>query len=200
MRSPRSKNSRARERAVQIERAFLGDLLWLAFLVALAILFLPLTTHAGDYQSHEMKLRKYEVEIEKHELEIRAMAKEKASTSDGREKERLHEAMVAEHSELEKISAKYNDEKVHLRFKHPEKGENKERQYSRHTVQPLSAFEDVSLDGKLDTFLGKFKRVYGETPKPKKVEPKKSAREVASEKKEKAIDPDAMDQQLTLSK
>lgn len=199
MRSPRSKNSRAKERAIQLESLFLNDLYWLGFLIALALFLLPLATQAGEYIHHELKIKKLEVDIKKYEEDIHHLARTKVQTPDVKAKEQLHKEMLESYKHLQEASESYNKERAHVRFQHPEKGDDKERQYTRHVVQPLDAFEDISLDGRLDTFMAKFHRVYGESPKLKsKKEVEKSKRDTASEKK--PFDPDSMDQSITLSK
>lgn len=207
MRSQRSKNSRSKVRAAQLERAFLSDLYWLAFLIAISILFLPLASIAGEYQAHEAKLSKLRSQIDKVEEDIRALAKEKQhATAD--EKENLHKAMMALYKENQKNRTDYQETQTHIRFKHPEKGEETDQKYTLHSLQPFSSFEnDVTLDGKLDSFLHKMKTVYGETPKKKKevkyipAKQKTDPRAPASaDAKKKPFNPDDIDQPITLKK
>ncbi len=204
MQSPRLKNSRSEVRAAQIDRAFFNDLIWLAFLVATSILFLPLSSQAGDYQAHEAKLRKLEVQMEKSEEEIHHLAQGKQQAVTAEQKESIHREMMALYKDLKSKSADYEETKTHIRFKHPEKGEEAERKYSRQPLQSFTSFEnDVSLDGKLDNFLNKMHAVYGETPKKKKFEakaPKPDPRTPASVEKKKEFNPDDVDQPITLKK
>lgn len=202
MRSQRSKNSRSKVRAAQLERAFLSDLFWLAFLVAASIIFLPLSSQGGEYQAHSAKLGKLDAQIRKTEDEIHHLAKSKQSAVTAEQKENLHKEMFALYKELKAQSADYEETKTHIRFQHPEKGEEVEHKYTRHSLQPFTSFEnDVTIDGKLDSFLHKMRTVYGETPKPKK-ESVKSAdpRAPASAQKKKEFDPDDVDQPITLKK
>ena len=203
MRSQRSKNSRSQVRAAQLERAFLSDLIWLAFLIATSIVFLPLSSQAGDYMAHTAKLGKLDAQMEKTTQEIHHLAKSKQSAVTAEDKEAVHKEMLALYKELKNYSADYQETKTHIRFQHPEKGDEVERKYTRESVQSFTSFEnDVSLDGKLDSFLHKMRTVYGETPKPKKqeVKPFVDPRAPASIVKKKEFNPDDVDQPITLKK
>lgn len=201
MRSQRSKNSRAKVRAAQIERAFLSDLYWLAFLVATSIIFLPMFAHAGDYQAHEAKLGKLDAQMKKTTEDIQALAKSKQHAVQAEQKENIHNQMMSLYKELKISSSDYQETVTHIRFKHPEKGDEIERKYSRQPLQPFSNFEnDVTLDGKLDSFLHKMRTVYGETPKPKKQELKKADPRAPASAEKKPFNPDDVDQPITLKK
>ncbi len=203
MRSQRSKNSRSRVRAAQLERTFFYDLIWLAFLVAASIIFLPLSSHAGDYLAHAAKLGKLESQMDKVGGEIQNLAKGRQSASTAEQKETVHKEMLALYKELKNYSSDYEDTKTHIRFQHPEKGDEVERKYTREAIQPFTTFEnDVTIDGKLDSFLHKMRTVYGETPKPKKQEAAKQVdpRAPASAEKKKEFNPDDVDQPITLKK
>lgn len=204
MRSQRSKNfkkrTRAKERAMQIERAYFYDLIWLALLVAICILFFPFSSQAGEYQAHIAKLGKVQAQMQKLEDEIHELAKKKSHAVDATEKEEIHKEMFTAYAELRKLNDDYEETKTHIRFKHPEKGEETEHKYSRHEVQPLANFEnDATLDGKLDSFLGKFHSVYGQPVKEKKEARVEVVKKPVVEKK-KVVDPDDVDQPITLSK
>lgn len=202
MRSQRSKNfkarTRAKERALEIERAFFADLIWLAFLVALSIMFYPFSSQAGEYQSHVAKLGKLDAQMVKIEDELHDMATKRTQALTEGEKETLHQQMVSSYEELKKIKEDYDSTKTHMRFKHPEKGDEAQHKYT-HEIKPLSSFEtDTTLDGKLDSFLGKFHTVYG-TPVPKKEVKPEPVKKVVVEQK-KVVDPDDVNQPITLSK
>lgn len=116
-----------------------------------ALCFFGFRAFGGDWRTHETLMQNYHNKMESLEKEIQTLIQHKDHTSDPTVQKDLIAQIKTRHEELKKASADRNKEYLHMRFKHPEKGDLAERKYSRHEVKSIEDLEkDFTLDGRLD--------------------------------------------------
>ncbi len=117
--------------------------------------------HVNNMMMHRSKLRALEGELQQ------LIADKKHSEDPERVKE-LTTLMRTKYTELETSAAEFRVEAMHMRFKHPERGDDHERQYARFKLKTLKEYESsLGLDGQLDRLKIKVSQVY-QTKKPEK--------------------------------
>jgi hypothetical protein len=142
----------------------------------LLISFSPSFSFAGDWKVHASELRAKIATVQQLEEKIEDLVKQK-NTKAGNTAGIL-EQIVSSHDELKKAVKEYNKLRNHVRFEHPEQGDDTERKYRPHRFKSIEEFEEaVGIYGKLDRLKRKVKTTYGiedpkppEPPKPKKKE------------------------------
>jgi hypothetical protein len=130
---------------------------------AILVLFLLLArgAKAEEWKVHEAHMQAFELKIDKFEKEIHELAEEAKAKGDSEDATKINEEMAKTYAELVKVSDDYRAEKLHIRFKHPEKGELAERKYPSYKLPPLEDLQnDLSLDGQLNRIKDKLKTVY----------------------------------------
>jgi len=85
------------------------------------------------------------------EKDIHHLIEEKRHTQDPAKIAQIMREIGERHRALEKTAKSYEEERMHVRFEHPERADQLERQYVRHEVRSLEEMEnDVGIDGRLD--------------------------------------------------
>lgn len=146
--------------------------------VMLFTVLISINSHAGNWKVHASDLRAKIAEIEQAEAKIEDLISQKKSRKSGNSSTEIIDQIVDAHKELKKAVEKYNKLRNHVRFEHPEQGDDTERKYRPHRFKSIEEFEDsVGIYGKLDRMKRKMKRTYGieekKPPAPPKVEKKK---------------------------
>ena len=140
----------------------LGLTLGISFLVCLVGLS---SAHADDWNQHEQRMMSYRAKIHAIESDIHGLIEHKHHAK----KEAMHEilvALTAKHKDLQQVAKDHREEWLHMRFKHPDKGDLTERQYQRYVVQTFEEMEsNMGLDGKLDVIKKKVQAQYQLEPK-----------------------------------
>lgn len=139
---------------------------------------------AGNWVVHASELRAKIAVIEQTEAKIEDLIKQKNEKSSGGSSTVVIDQIVEAHKELKKSVKEYNKLRNHVRFEHPEQGDDTERKYHPHRFKSIEEFEDsVGIYGKLDRMKRKMKKTYGiEEKKPVVVEaPKKKKDDLDTE-------------------
>jgi len=121
---------------------------------------LPLA-QAGDWRNHQVSLSSQQARINSLESEIRTLieAKQKANGAD--QAQAITKQIADLHRELTKVTREFQEELYHVRFRHPERGAEVDRQYPRNKLRTLQDLEkDTSLDAHLDRVYETIARVY----------------------------------------
>jgi hypothetical protein len=142
-----------------------------------AIVFLSLNSaHAGEWREHEAHLMAFVTKIGGLQKEINQMIEER-SKAGGEERQKIDDSLVKKWADLKKTNDDMEAEKLHIRFKHPEKGDAAERKYSHFQIKSLSEMEsDMGIDGRLDRIKKKVEAKFDAKPEP-------SRRELEDERK-----------------
>lgn len=133
----------------------------------------PWATHAGRLPALAKKLSDNEEEI-RHLLERKKHLEDAGAIHD------LMRELDERHKTLVKTSEEYETERLHVRFKHPDRASIVERQYTHFKLKTVEQLEnELGLDGRLDRLKSKVSAIFP-APKPApKAEPE-SARKPAS--------------------
>lgn len=104
-----------------------------------------------EWRDDETRVQKLKSVLEKSKAEIEELYVKKAETKKSYEIVELSKLITLKSDEMKKDYADYKKLLLHIRFKHPEKGNFSAHKYQRE--EPLSADEshfDLSIQGKLD--------------------------------------------------
>lgn len=116
------------------------------------------------WTEHESRLTSFTTKIRSLEKEISDLISYK-KTLENAERVRLVTQQISfKHSDLSKVIREYEDERLHVRFQHPDRDREEERQYQAVRLKSLSEIEEAfGLDGRLDRLRQKVKIVYPTT-------------------------------------
>lgn len=105
---------------------------------------------AGDWSGHLNHLRSSESRIHALEADINHLIESKHHTK-GAELNGILAEIASKYRDLKAAVKEREQEITHVRYQHPEKGDNEKRKYTRYQMKTLEQFEeDLSLEGKLD--------------------------------------------------
>lgn len=117
---------------------------------------------ADPWQQHEQRLSAYRSKLNGLEKEVKELIEHRQHAKKSDEIQGIITQLVAKHKELQTMAKDQREELLHVRFKHPEKGDLAERKYQRYFVKSLEDMEsEVGLDGKLDQAKRKMQTQYG---------------------------------------
>lgn len=106
---------------------------------------------ACKYSDHEARLQSYTAKIRGIEKEIADMIHSKHHTENSEKVKMLTQQISFRHSDLAKAVRDYEEERLHVRFQHPDRDMDANRQYSAHPLKSLEEIEAAfGLDGRLD--------------------------------------------------
>lgn len=149
---------------------------YLIFSVLLAAKF----AFAGGFEVHKQNLQNMVVSISDIEGEIKKLIHHKRSEHDREAQKKVMKEIEENHKKLLEAYKKYNEEVNHVKFRHPEQGDDGERTYTVLKPRTLEQIEnDVGLEGKLDRIKRKMEAQYNQAPTP----PKTQKEELAEKKK-----------------
>lgn len=144
------------------------------------VLLISKTVFAGGFEAHKQNLQNMVVSISDTEGEIKKMIHHKRSQHDREAQKKTMKEIEESHKKLLEAYKKYNEEVNHVKFRHPEQGDEGERVYTILKPRTLEQIEnDVGLEGKLDRVRRKMEAQYNQAPPP----PKTPMEELAEEKK-----------------
>ena len=107
----------------------------------------PSLSYAGDWKVHASDLRAKIATIQQLEEKIEELVKQKNSKAGNTSA--VLEQIVSSHDELKKAVKDYNKLRNHVRFEHPEQGDDTERKYRPHRFKSIEEFEEsVGIYGK----------------------------------------------------
>lgn len=135
---------------------------------------------AGGFEAHKQNLQNMVMSISDIESEINKMIHHKRSEHDREAQKKVMKEIQEAHKKLLEAYKKYNEEVNHVKFRHPEQGDEGDRTYTVLKPRTLEQIEnDVGLEGKLDRIKRKMGAQYNEPPPP----PKTAKEEIAEKKK-----------------
>lgn len=173
---------------------------FIVFLAALCF-YVPAAL-AGDWRGHQSSMGTKQSKMKALESEIEDLIHQKKGSEVPDEVTRITVTLAEKHGELAKVTREYREELLHIRFKHPELGDESDRKYPRYQLKTLKEMEtNHGLDAKLDKIKERLQHTFGmkkpeaedETPKAEKETA--HSREPAQEKR-----PADADERITLSK
>ncbi len=136
---------------------FLGSLL-----VVLSLGLAVPRAFAGDWRAHQASLGSKQGKMKAAEAEIEDLIHQKKGAEDPDEVTRLTGALAERHEGLARAAQEYREERLHVRFKHPERGDESERKYPRYQLKTLKEMEaGHGLDAKLDGLRERLRRTFG---------------------------------------
>lgn len=120
------------------------------------------TAAAGDWRNHQASMGTKQSKMKMLEAEIEELIQQKKTVEDPDVLSTLTSAMATKHTELAEVVLKYREELLHIRFKHPEKGDESERKYPRYQLKTLKEMEnEFGLDAKLNRLKGRLEHTFG---------------------------------------
>ena len=144
------------------------------------ILLSSKSVFAGGFEAHKQNLQNMVVSISDIEAEIKNLIHHKRSEHDREAQKKVMKEIEEKHKKLIEAYKTYNDEVNHVKFRHPEQGDDGERTYTILKPRTLEQIEnDVGLEGKLDRVKRKMEAQYNQSPPP----PKSKKEELAEKKK-----------------
>ena len=124
----------------------------LAMTFGLMLMLIPSFAHALDTFSDDIaKLGGLTKQIEGDEKEIQELIERKKTAEEKSSIDEIVKDLVKKHADLTKVSQEYEQLRLHIRFKHPEKNETVEHKYVHYKLKTLTEMESsFGLDGRLD--------------------------------------------------
>ncbi len=152
------------------------------------LIFLLNFANAGTWETHKQNLPNLAGEITALEHELASLIATKRTQTDRTLIQKSMKEISEKYKKLEETYKKYNKEVTHVKFRHPEQGEEGERQYTLIKPKTVEQIEsDIGVDGKLDRIKRKMERQYQkpvvETPPEQHVEDKNNVDEESKTKR-----------------
>jgi hypothetical protein len=122
-----------------------------AYLVGLSVFAFADSARAEPWAKHQASLSAQAAKIKSHEEEIKKLIALKKQTHDSTRLKEIVGTLGEQHSSLVDLSKEYEDERLHVRFQHPEKADTADRKYIHYDVRSLEEMEsDIGMSGRLD--------------------------------------------------
>ena len=139
-------------RRSRVKRIVRVMLIGLTVCSSLLLTLRPSLAQAFDTFSDDIKkLGGLTRQIEGDEKEIQELIERKKLAVDKSSIDEIVQDLVKKHADLKKISQEYEQLRLHIRFKHPEKNETVERKYVHYKLKTLPEMESsFGIDGRLD--------------------------------------------------
>lgn len=103
------------------------------------------------WSEHQSRLTSYTAKIRSFEKEISDMIEVKHHTEKPEALKTLTQQIVFKHADLAKVVRDYETERLHVRFQHPDRDRERERQYPSQRLKSLDEIETAfGIDGRLD--------------------------------------------------
>lgn len=146
------------KRGVSIQRNSLA-IFALAFVFAFVLW--PAVTQADPWAQHKDRLPALAHKLQENESAIRHLLAEKKHVDDPAQVHEIMRELIEKHKALAQASKEYEDERLHVRFKHPDLASVVERRYKRYQLKSIEELGNVSgLDGRLDQLKAKVTAVF----------------------------------------
>jgi hypothetical protein len=125
--------------------------------------FLCSIANAEQWARHEVNLKGYQLQIIHGEDELRELIAKKKQIRDPKERDEILKEIIKKNAELRKSFHELKAEEEHIRFQHPEKGDDTVRKYRHLRLKSIEELEnEVGVDGQLSRLKSKVKNKYGE--------------------------------------
>ncbi len=103
------------------------------------------------WSDHESRLTSLMTKIRSFEKEIADMIESKQRIENSEQVRILTQQIAFKYSDLAKVIKEYEAERLHVRFQHPDRDSELEREYRTHRLKSLDEIETAfGLDGRLD--------------------------------------------------
>ena len=103
------------------------------------------------WSEHESHLTSFMARIRTLEKEISDMIESKHHVENSEKVRLLTQQIAFKHSDLAKVVKDYEAERLHVRFQHPDRDQELEREYSAHHLKSIDEIETAfGIDGRLD--------------------------------------------------
>lgn len=119
---------------------------------------------ADPWSVHQTNIQVHEQKIEQHNEAIRAAVQRKGQARDPKVLKEIMDEMVSNHAKIKEQIEKRNEELRHMRYRHPEKGQEFDRKYYKtYRFKSLEEYEhELDLDGQLTRLKEKLNLHYGQ--------------------------------------
>lgn len=125
----------------------------------LLILSFP-TTYAHDWKYHLTTLPNFLASVRLHEKNIMTLIDQKKQTSDRKRLKEIRNLLIKEYTSLQQSVDRLEKEKNHVRFEHPDEGEEIVKEYT-YTLESVPVVEkEYGLDKRLSDLVSKIRSVY----------------------------------------
>jgi DNA polymerase II small subunit/DNA polymerase delta subunit B len=116
---------------------------------------------AESWGRHEVNLKGYQIKIRNSEDELRELIAKKNSNRNPKVRDEILKEIIQKSEDLKKTFADMKSEEEHIRFQHPEKGDETERKYRHLRLKSVKDLEnEVGVDGQLSRLKAKVKDKY----------------------------------------
>lgn len=149
----------------------------------LAALVLIFSSHAraDEWNRHKSNLSGRQSKMSALESEIQGLIKEKSHAENPDEIRHITLSMEEKHKALSTLINEQREEQLHIRFKHPEKGDASAREYLRYKIKSLGEMEsEFGLDARLNRIQEKVRVTYGVKKEEPEQKPSEALRVPAS--------------------
>ena len=117
--------------------------------------------HSESWGRHEVNLKGYQIQITNGEEEMRALIAKKKINTDLKIRDEILKEIIQKNEDLKKTFREMKTEEEHIRFQHPEKGDETVRKYRHLRLKSIEELEnEVGLDGQLSRLKNKVKNKY----------------------------------------
>lgn len=113
------------------------------------------------WTEHESRLTSFATKIRSLEKEISDLIEHKKSLENPEKVRLVTQQISFKHGDLSKAIRDYEEERLHVRFQHPDRDQEEERRYQAVRLKSLEEIEEAfGLDGRLDRLRQQVKIVY----------------------------------------
>ena len=138
----------------------------LGLVLLAAVFLLPALASADPWSEHAARLPAFAKKLEDLEKETKELLEQKKAA----EEPAALRDIIKQLSEKEKAMAEaakaYESERLHIRFKHPDRADVIERQYVHYKLKSLDELEsEIGIDGRLDRLKAKVLATFPLPPK-----------------------------------
>lgn len=115
----------------------------------------------GSWNEHMNNINSMLGRMRTDEEEIKKLVEEKAQAKSKEQLNEILKQIVERYKNLQETHKRFEEERHHVRFEHPEKGDEVERRYRPFRLRTIDQMEtEVGLEKKLDRFKAKVETVY----------------------------------------
>lgn len=125
-------------------------------LLGVATLLCFSSSQAGDWKRHQVMIKNFKSQIVSFQRSLDQLIERKKSATDQQTERKIMQQMVITHAQLVKAHQRYREEYDHMRFRHPERGEEFEKTYSEQVK--LKDLEEIDEEAGIEGRLTKIRR------------------------------------------
>lgn len=147
------------KREVSIQPSKL-TVLALAFVLHLSFLA-PTVALADPWAQHKDRLPALAHKLQENESAIRHLLEEKKHADDPAEIHEVMRSLIEKHKALAQATKEYEEERLHVRFKHPDLASVVERRYKHYKLKSIEEIgNSAGIEGRLDRLKAKVVSVF----------------------------------------